>query len=52
MITGASRGIGKAAAYRICPNAGAPTWRCLARSVDDIAQTAGDIGPAGAGDPL
>ena len=42
MITGASRGIGKAAAYAFA-NAGANV-ALLARSIDDIAQTAGDIG--------
>jgi len=43
LITGASRGIGKAAAYAFA-DAGANV-ALLARSVDDIAQTAGDIGP-------
>lgn len=43
MITGASRGIGKAAAYAFA-QAGANV-ALLARSVDDIAQIAGDIGP-------
>jgi NAD(P)-dependent dehydrogenase (short-subunit alcohol dehydrogenase family) len=43
LITGASRGIGKAAAFAFA-DAGANV-ALLARSVDDIAQTAGDIGP-------
>ncbi len=43
MITGASRGIGKAAAYAFA-KAGANV-ALLARSVDEIAQIAGDIGP-------
>ncbi|WP_458792210.1 SDR family oxidoreductase [Yoonia sp. MH D7] len=42
MITGASRGIGKAAAYEFA-KAGANV-ALLARSVDEIAQIAGDIG--------
>uniref|UniRef100_UPI0040471EB9 SDR family NAD(P)-dependent oxidoreductase n=1 Tax=Yoonia sp. TaxID=2212373 RepID=UPI0040471EB9 len=43
MITGASRGIGKAAAFAFA-RAGANV-ALLARSVDEIAQIAGDIGP-------
>ncbi|MFT5064689.1 MAG: NAD(P)-dependent dehydrogenase (short-subunit alcohol dehydrogenase family) [Yoonia sp.] len=42
LITGASRGIGKAAAYAFA-DAGANV-ALIARSVDEIAQTAGDIG--------
>lgn len=42
LITGASRGIGKAAAYAFA-EAGANVG-LVARSVDDIAETAGDIG--------
>ena len=42
LITGASRGIGQAAAYAFA-QAGANV-ALLARSVDEIAQTAGDIG--------
>ena len=43
LITGASRGIGNAAAYAFA-DAGANV-ALIARSVDEIAQTAGDIGP-------
>ena len=42
LITGASRGIGKAAAYAFA-DAGASV-ALIARSVDEIAETAGDIG--------